>query len=76
MDETEADTVFYTETSHPTNDTSITQLLPTYNEDSSDSGVIPGNQDNSNSSPNITNDQPLVFNVSSSHNSNEESTQC
>ena len=87
--ESEADMVFYSETSHPANDSSTTELLSTYNknssivlaEDSSDSGVAHGDLDNgvtlNDSPPNSSSDPPLVFNVSfSPDHGDEESTEC
>ena len=79
--ETEADMVFYSDTSHPVNDSSKTQLLSKNSsvvlaEDSSDSGVAQDSDITLNGSPpnNTSNDQPIVFNVSFSP--DEESTEC
>ena len=82
----EADTVFYGETTHPA---STAKLLSTHNKDSSvvlgedscDSGIAHSDQDNgitSNGLPQkMSNDQPLMFNVSfSPNNVEEESTEC
>ena len=87
--EVEANTVFYSETSRPVYDSNTTQLLSTHNknsnivlaEDSSDSGVAHGDQENgvtlNGSPPNSSSDPPLVFNVACSpDHGNEESTEC
>ena len=85
---TEADTVFYADMSHLANDSSTTQLLSTHNnnsivlgEGSCDSGIAHSDQNNgiaSNGlSPNLSNGQPLMFNISfSPSNVEEESTEC
>jgi len=60
IQEQEADTVFYSETSHPENDRSTTQLLPPHGKDSfislangtSDSGITSSDHDNGNTSTN------------------------
>jgi len=80
--EQEADTVFYSETSHPENDRSTTQLLPPHSKYSSislangasDSGITSSDHDSSNTSTNCeTMEQPVVFTVTILP---EESTEC
>ena len=78
----EANVVFYSDTSHPVNDSSRAQLLSknssvVLTEDSSDSGVAQDSDTPLNNSPsnnNTPNDQPIVFNVTFFPDT--ESTEC
>ena len=80
--ESAADTVFYSDTFHPENNRSTTELLSLYdkngsislaNNDSSDSGIISSDQESGSVSTNYEMMERPIFNVTFL---SEESTEC